>query len=559
MNQDNLTGSYGKSKEALLPNPETYLHIIFGSRTGNSKAAAELAHAYSGHLGLENQLHNMQTMVLEDLTYMKNMLIIVSTHGEGDPPAVAENFYNYLHNSKLRLMDKSQFSVLALGDSSYIDYCKTGHDVRNRLLQLGSNEIAPLVECDIDYEENAKKWVRDAVEAFVKRLPAVNKKSDKEFAFEINKIDASDAQLYYAKVLDKKMLTAAGYQKRTLHLALSVENFKSNFQAGDSFGIYAHNSRLLVDKLLKALRFDGTTAVQTGKTTKLLKEALIQDVEITVVTPLILEKYAKATAQAALNKLLENEAETTSYCANHDVLDLVTDFPGSLSPQDFINLLRVLNPRLYSVANSPLVHPGEVHFTVGLMEYPLNERMHSGVCSTFFADRVDIGDSLPISLEANEKFRLPDDTTKPIVMIATGTGVAPFRAFLQARDHQQAKGNNWLFFGDRHADSDFLYREEFEHYFKSGLLTRLNTVFSRDTPEKKYVQQLLLENSKELFEWIQDREAVVYLCGNKRTMGKDVKQTLEQIVEKEAGFSADETAAYMEQLKQQKRLQMDLY
>ncbi|MBZ0244125.1 MAG: flavodoxin domain-containing protein, partial [Bacteroidales bacterium] len=548
-----------ESKAALLPDPETSLHIIFGSRTGNSKAAAELAYAYSGHLGLENQLHNMQNMALEDLAFMKNMLIVVSTHGEGDPPAVAESFYNYLHDPELRLMDKSHFSVLALGDSSYIDYCKTGHDIRNRLLQLGSNEISPLVECDIDYEENAKQWVRDAVEAFVKWLPAVNKKSDKEFAFEINKIDASDAQLYYARLLDKKMLTAAGYQKRTLHLALSVENFKSSFQPGDSFGIYAHNSRLLVDKLLKKLRFDGTTAVQSGKTTKLLKEALIQDVEITLVTPLVVEKYARATSHAALGKLLQNEAALTSYCANHDMLDLVTDFPGKLRPQDFIDLLRVLKPRLYSVANSPLAYPGEVHFTVGLMEYPLNERLHSGVCSTFIADRVDVGDSIPISLEANEKFRLPDDNNRPIIMIATGTGVAPFRAFLQTRDHQKAKGSNWLFFGDRHADSDFLYREEFEHYFKSGLLTRLSTVFSRDTPEKKYVQQLLLENSKELFEWIQDREAVVYLCGNKRTMGKDVKQTLEQIVEKEADLSSAEAAAYIEQLKQQNRLQMDLY
>lgn len=535
------------------------LHVIYGSRTGNSMAAATLAWEYAKHLGIRSFLHNMKTIDVDQIRTMKNVLIAVSTHGEGDPPAVAERFYDYMHSDNAPSMVNSRFSILALGDSSYNDYCKTGHDFRDRLLKLGGKEISPLEECDIDYEENAKKWVRGAVGAFAGILSKMEVGNDREFAFGINKIEAQHSKVFYAKVTDMQMLTHPDYEKRTMHLVLSMEKFGTHFQPGDSFGIYAQNSRLLVDLLLKKLHFDGTHAVKVDQKIKLLKEALINDFELTVITPLIVMKYAEFSDDETLTKLLNDKKSLERYCETHDVLDLVSDFPADINPERFTGILRRLNPRLYSVANSLLVYPDEVHFTVGLMEYDLKSRRHSGVCSTLLSDRVEKGATIPVFLEPNEKFRIPDDDLQPIIMIATGTGIAPFRGFLQERDHKNAKGENWLFFGDRFAKSDFLYRDEMLQCHKKGLLTRLNTAFSRDQEQKVYVQHKMLDNSREIFSWIHHKRAVVYICGNKRTMGKAVKKTLEKIIRTEGNLSADQTKDYIHNLKTERRFQTDLY
>jgi sulfite reductase (NADPH) flavoprotein alpha-component len=538
---------------------QTFLHVICGSRTGNSLAAGRLAHEYANHLGIKSQLHDMKTIDPDQVAHIRNMLIAVSTHGEGDPPAVVEDFYNFMHSPDAPSMKGTRFSVLALGDSSYKDYCKTGHDFRKRLLELGSEEISPLVECDIDYEENAMNWVREAVASFENILPKTGIINEKEFAFEINKIETGSDGVYYAEVKDIQLLTSPDFLKRTFHLVLSVEKFASSFFPGDSFGIYAHNSRLLVDKLLKNLRFDGTHALIDGKSRKLLKEALISDYEITVITPVVVEKYAELIQSNELTAFISDKSMLGLYCETSDVLDLVTDFPSEISPEDFVSILRKLNPRLYSVANSPQVFPDEVHFTVGLMEYDLKNRRHSGVCTTYFSDRINIGDTIPVFLEANENFRITDEDSKPVIMIATGTGIAPFRGFLQYRDHKKATGDNWLFFGDRHAESDFLYQNELEDYLEKGILTRLNTAFSRDQAEKIYVQHQMLENSKELFHWINDRNAEIYLCGNKRTMGKDVRETLALIVANQGRLSPAKADEYLQNLRTEKRLKTDLY
>lgn len=544
---------------ATVENSEAALHIIYGSRTGNSMAAAKLAYEFAIHLGIRSHLHDMRTIDPATIGSMKSILLAVSTHGEGDPPAVAEDFYNFLHSPEAPAMQGTGFSILALGDSSYKDYCKTGRDFRLRLLELGSEEVSPLIECDIDYEENAKSWVRQAVIAFEARLPKTLKPGEKDFAFEINKPETDDDKLFYAKVADMKMLTQPGFEKRTMHMVLSMDKFGASFQPGDSFGVYAQNSRLLVDKLLRTLGFDGTHAVEVGNKSKLLKEALIHDFEITLITPLVVEKYAEITQITQLREFIKDASRLERYCFVCDVLDMVTDFPAQITPGDFTGILRKLAPRLYSVANSPLVYPGEVHFTIGLMEYSVKDRRHTGVCSTYFADRVEVGDSVPVYLEPNEKFRIPDDNARPMIMIATGTGIAPFRGFLQQREYSEATGENWLFFGDRHAETDFLYKNEFEEFRKKGVLSKLNTAFSRDQKDKIYVQHHMLEHSKELFDWIHNRDAVVYICGNKRTMGRDVKATLEKIIASEGKMSAAQTNAYIQKLRTEKRLQTDLY
>lgn len=548
-----------KKQENKTTESETTLHVIYGSRTGNSQSAAILAYDYARHLGIATEIHDMNTMNPASIATMKNILVAVSTHGEGDPPAVAENFYHYIHSDKAQLPAETKFSVLALGDSSYKDFCKTGHDIRNRLLELGASEISPLVECDIDYEENAKKWVQQAVEAFEAIVPKTIPQSKKEFAFEINRVDSENDNIFYAEVKEIKRLTDARFPKRTLHMVLSMEKFAEDYQPGDSFGIYVHNSRLLVDKLLKQLKFDGSTTVETAKGPRLLKEALVENYEITVVTPLLVEKYAKIASNNNLISLISDKALLHSYCETSDVLDLVTDFPGPITPQELIDLLRPLNPRLYSVANAPEVFPHEAHFTIGLIEYTQKGRHHTGVCSTYLSDRIDEGDAIPVFLEKNEKFRLTEDDSRPIIMIATSTGIAPFRGFLQQRLNRKATGENWLFFGDRHAQSDFLYKDELEEFQKAGILTRLDTAFSRDQEHKIYVQHRMKQHKKDLFRWIDKKKAIVYVCGNKRTMGQSVKDALEDIIASEGHLSKDQTLDYIQKMKDEKRLLMDLY
>lgn len=538
---------------------DSTLYVIYGSRTGNSKTSATLAYEYATYLGMEACLLDMKTFKTESLKNMKNILIAVSTHGEGDPPAVAEDFYRFLHSSDAPVMAGVNFGILALGDSSYKDYCKTGRDFQKRLLELGAREIIPLVECDIDYEENAKKWVAAAVSTFEKILPKLKKKQQKEFAFELNKSESEHGNVYYAKVLEKKLLTSEKYQKRTFHFSLSMDNFNTPFHPGDTFGVYSANSRLLVDKLLKKLKFDGTHTVNTESSPKLLKDLLLHEYEITLVTPVVLKKYAEVSGNRELSGLISDGEKMNLFCEMHDVLDLVTLFPAEVTPETFLSCLRKLSPRYYSVASSPLVFPNALHFTAGIIDYKLNERQHKGVCSVFLDDRIEVGDSIPISYEPDEKFRLPQDSSVPIIMIATGTGIAPSRAFLQEREYKRAKGENWLFFGDRYSKSDFLYEDEMNYYHKSGLLTKIDLAFSRDQQEKRYVQHLMQESSKEFFNWIDSRNAVVYLCGNKRTMGKDVKSTIKSIIAKEGKMSAEKATEYYELLIKTRRLLSDLY
>ncbi|MBN1985965.1 MAG: flavodoxin domain-containing protein [Prolixibacteraceae bacterium] len=541
------------------PLPVQTLHILFGSRTGNSESAARLAWEYAKHLGIKTELLDMKSVHPAKVRQFKNLLIAVSTHGEGDPPAVVENFYNYVHSREMPLMKGVKFSVLALGDSSYKDYCKTGHDFRKQLLKLGAKEISPLVECDIDYEENARKWVYNAVSAFQKILHPEKLNGKKEFVFKMNKRTSKHSNVHYAEILEKKLLTPEKSEKAVYHFSLSVKNLNTPFHPGDSFGIYASNSRPLVDKLLQALGWKGAMPVQINGKTRLLKEVLLNDVEITLVTPLVVKKYAELSGNKALQKLTGNKTELEQFCQGHDITDMVTLFPGELGPEAFLSTLRKLSPRLYSVASSPLVSPGELHLTAGIIDYTLNQRQHRGVCSVFLNDRTKVGDSIPLFYEPNTRFRLPEDGRIPVIMIATGTGIAPFRAFLQERQHCRAKGKNWLFFGDRHAASHFLYGDEIQQFHRSGVLTKMNLAFSRDQKEKKYVQHLLLENSREIFEWIDQGNAVVYLCGNKRTIGKEAKAAFKTIISKEGDFTPAETENYWQQMKSKGRFLADVY
>ncbi|MGZ2369448.1 diflavin oxidoreductase [Ancylomarina sp. YFZ004] len=535
------------------------LYIIYGSRTGNSRSIAEMTQRYAKHVGLESCLLEMKAMDFEIINKLKYALLIVSTHGEGDPPAVAMDFYNYMHKEDRENLSGLKFAMLALGDSSYKDYCKTGKDFEIRLLQLGATKLIPLRECDVDFEETARKWIENTVGIFCLEISGkeINKQEDFSFDFYADALSVNGD--FQVEVKEKRNLCSSESTKRTLHFVLSSGNVEKEYLPGDSIAVRCSNSRLYVDRLLKELKFDGTHPIRNKERLSLLKQVLINDYELSLITPVVLKKYAELVDVEALNVIVENKTKMDDYCTQHDILDMISDFSADYSPENFLSVLRKLKPRLYSVASSSKAHPKELHLTMGVMEYTLKDRSRIGITSSYLSDRTEVGERLTIHLENNDSFRLPKDGNTPIILIGSGTGIAAYRSFLQDREASDAKGDIWLIFGERNSESDFLYREELLDYKNRGLLTRLDTAFSRDQEEKIYVQDKIREHADDIYEWLINRGASIYICGNKRTMAVGVRNALMNLFYSEGKMNQPEARDLIKKLKSEKRWQEDVY
>jgi sulfite reductase (NADPH) flavoprotein alpha-component len=368
---------------------------------------------------------------------------------------------------------------------------------------------------------------------------------------------------FQAKVHKNVNLNEAGSNKETRHIELSLKSSGLSYVPGDTLGIIPQNDPELVASLLEEMEWDDETLVTINKEgdTLPLKEALTTHFEITLLTKKILQKAVELTKNEELRKLMlvENANQLKEYTSGRDLLDMLRDFgPWNTSAEKFVSLLRKLTPRLYSIASSIAANPEEVHLTIGVVRYTAHGRERKGVCSVLVAERLQEGDTLPVFIQPNKHFYLPDSGDKDIIMVGPGTGIAPFRSFLQERAVTEATGRSWLFFGDQHAASDFLYQDELEQYQKDGVLTRLETAFSRDTEQKVYVQHRMLENSKELFEWLENG-AYFYVCGDKQYMAKDVHNSLISVIEKEGAMTLEEAEAYLNEMREQGRYQRDVY
>ncbi|WP_439185473.1 diflavin oxidoreductase [Carboxylicivirga taeanensis] len=532
------------------------LYILFGSRTGNSKSVAVLAHEYAKSLGYASELKDMQEMDFQDLQQIEHLLLIVSTHGEGEPPVQAESFYSFIHSSDMKELN-CRYAVLGLGDSSYRYFCQTGEDIDKRLSELGGQRVMSHVKCDIDFEETAKSWVLDVFDTLKGELSPVHPPQKEGFVFDL-KLGNDTNSAYKAELLSKTLLTAENSSKKVLHVSLSLKNSGLDYEPGDALGVYGVNSRSLVDRLLGALGFDKAYPVQVKEQTRLLKELLIHDYELTMLTPLVVRNYAEIVNNPVLNKLITNSAQLEAYTAERDVLDLVSDYPGNISVEQLLGVLRKLSQRLYSVASSRLVAGEKADITVKIIENQHNQRVHEGVCSSYLWNRLDVGDRVPVSLETIAKFRLPEDDNTPIIMVAAGTGIAPFRGFLQERSARQAKGKNWLFFGERNSKSDYLYKEDLAEFVNTGILTRLNTAFSRDQEEKVYVSHLLEQQAKELMDWL-NNGAIIYVCGSKDKLAVSVRNSLIKLFGTCLQLNEEQATRYLDELKSKRLYQEEVY
>ena len=535
--------------------------ILYGSQTGNCQGLAEKLSKSLQSENFQATFTSMNDFKPNALKKIENLLLIVSTHGEGDPPDTALPFYEFLHSKRAPKLENLQYSVLALGDSSYDLFCHTGRKFDDRLLELGAKQLTPRIDLDLDFDEGAEEW-------FTKVLLELNDLQGSSSVPGILQDSSNSEESEYsrtnpfkAEVLENINLNGRGSNKETRHVELSLEGSNLQFEPGDSLGVYPKNDETLVDTLITELGWDADDLVAVNKQggVQPLREALISNFEITVLTKPLLRKAAELATNPALKELLATEQELKDYFYGRDLLDLVRDYaPWDVPAREFVAILRKMPARLYSIASSTQANPDEVHLTIGTVRYDSHGRERVGVCSNEFSLFAEPGEHLPVYVQSNENFRLPASPDTPIIMIGPGTGIAPFRSFMEEREEVGADGKSWLFFGEQHFVTDFLYQTEWKSWLKDGILTQMDVAFSRDTDEKVYVQHRMLEKGEELFKWLQEG-AVVYVCGDERHMATDVHNTLETILQKEGGLNAEEAADYLADMQQQKRYQRDVY
>ncbi|MCS3903212.1 sulfite reductase (NADPH) flavoprotein alpha-component [Methylohalomonas lacus] len=536
------------------------LTVLYGSETGNSEEVARQLGERATAQGFAVQIADMAEYKHNRLRQEKHLLAIVSTHGEGDPPEPAQEFFEFLSSKKAPRLDGLQFSVLALGDASYEHYCQAGKDLDSRLEALGGQRLQPRVDCDVDYDDPAENWINGALETLGEvsgePAPAATEAAGTPSVLYTRK------NPYPAAVLENIVLSGRGSAKEVRHVELSLADSGLKWEPGDALGIVPVNDPELVDALLAALAFDAETPVTSPRDEQVpLRQALLNDCELTTLTRPLIEQHAELAATDELKTLLGDDQREAlkQYMYGHQLIDLVRDYPpAKASAQDFVSILRRLPPRLYSIASSWRANPDEVHLTVDTVRFEVNGEYRHGVTSTLLADRLAEDDTVSVYIDHNKNFKLPTDPDTPIIMIGPGTGVAPFRAFLQEREEAGASGRNWLFFGDQHFRCDFLYQTEWLRWRRAGLLNRIDVAFSRDQADKIYVQHRLREQARDVYDWI-EAGAHVYVCGDAERMAPDVHQALVDIISEQGGLESTQAEGYLKQLQKNRRYQRDVY
>lgn len=538
---------------------ESAVTILFGSQSGNGEGLARRTASQLAARGVPARVLDMLDCRKGDLEQARELLVIISTHGDGDPPERAVPLFELLGGRRAPRLAGVRYAVLALGDRSYEQFCAAGQKLDAQLEKLGAERLRPRVDCDVEFETPATEWM-DAIGTLLAQSRATSPVAQVTVA----PASATVVQAWTRKhpfeatVLANQGLTVKGSTKEVRHIELALEGSGIQYEPGDALGIVPCNAPARVDALIDALGFDPDAAVQAGEHPADLRTALTRHFEIGTVSVAFLKRYAEATGHEALQRLAADRKQLGSFIRGRDVQDVVAEFPpAGLDAAAFAPLLSPLAPRLYSIASSHRATPDEVHLTVGVVRHQAQGRERVGVVSGAIAALGEAA-QLPVYLHRNEGFRLPADPATPIVMIGAGTGVAPYRGFLAEREAVGATGRNWLLFGDRSFESDFLYQAEWLAWRRSGLLSRIDVAFSRDQPQKVYVQHRLREQGAQVWRWLQEG-AHLYLCGDASRMAVDVEQALLEVFTRHGGHDGDGATEYLRQLQRERRYQKDVY
>ncbi|AIL47019.1 diflavin oxidoreductase [Elizabethkingia anophelis] len=510
--------------------------LVYGTETGNSKKLATELAGVAKKKGIQVKLGDLSQYKPKDLAKEEYLFVVISTQGEGEPPILAKKFYDYIHENELNLSN-IKFGVLALGDSTYPQFCKTGEDVDIRFEVLGAERVIPLKRCDIDYEEDAHRWLDHIFEVVQNKEAGTSQATPAKAS--------SGRKKYQGKVSAIINLNDITSDKETYHIEIETEE-PIAYRPGDALGVIPFNPKSVVEEIIGLTGIDPGKQIQTTRVTASVEELLHQHLNISYLLKTTVAQYAQITGQDIPETRLS-------------LLDLLRIYPVKNAEEfeDIIKVLTVQAPRLYSVSSSPEAHgDSEIHITVAKSEFFINDKKQNGLCSGFLSEFEEDG-TVEFYIQEAKHFKLPE-TAKDVIMIGPGTGIAPFRSFLWERDATGAEGRNWLFFGDRNFVSDFLYQSEFQDFLKTGTLTNLDLAFSRDTAEKVYVQHRLHQKSSEVFQWLEGG-ASVYVCGAKEPMSKDVEETLLHIIQHEGKRNEDEAKNYLEELELSGRYAKDVY
>ena len=539
------------------------LTILYGSQTGNSKGVATKLKEQAESRGLAVKLVSMADYKPTALKKEKFLTVVVSTYGEGEPPEDAETLHEFLATKKAPKLDGVKIAVIGLGDSSYEFFCQTAKDFEERLTKLGAETIYQRADLDVDYDDEAATWITGALDAFEPDLKAQQDAGGQVVAMPFGAPTAAASQYtkqnpFAAELSTVQKITGRDSTKDVRHVEISLEGSDITYTPGDSLGVYFLNDEALVDEVLEQTQIDAASKVKIADEELTIRDALIEKLELTQSYPGFVEKYAVATGTPELLKLVEDKAAMREYIEPRQIFDVIRQNPAQVEAQTLVDCLRKLQARLYSIASSQAEVEDEVHLTVGLVEFDAFGSEHLGGCSGYLARRAEEGCKVKVFSEHNDNFRLPSNDDTPVIMVGPGTGIAPFRAFLQERDAREAEGKNWLFFGNPHFTQDFLYQVEIQGYLKSGLLNKVDVAFSRDQADKVYVQDKLRQNSKDVYEWL-EAGAHFYICGDANRMAKDVHQALIDIIKENSGKNDEDAEQYLKDLRSANRYQKDVY
>lgn len=532
------------------------LHILYGSQTGNSESLANDAAAQAKSHGLLAVVKSMDEVNIGQLAEMPYLLIITSTYGEGAMPDNAEMLWQAANSEAAPKLDNVSYSVLALGDTSYDLFCQAGIDWDRRLAELGATRVFDRVDCDVDFENLAENWLSQVIPLLAEGAETIAIVGSETHAA---KAAYTRKNPFPAKLQVNRIITALDSSKETRHYEISIAGSGLHYEAGDALCVIPSNCPDLVASILKAVNCSGEEDEPVNGELMKLSDALLNRFEIKLPSKEFIEEIANRSGDQELNSLLSDKEKLAAYLWGRDILDLLLQFPGvEFSAAEFLRLLKPLQHRAYSISSSGKKHPDSVHLTVASVRYDAHGRRHKGVCSTYLADLAGIDGTVKVFFTPNHSFRVPNDDNLPMIMVGPGTGIAPFRAFLQEREFRLASGKNWLFFGDRNAATDYIYREEIEAMQASGLLTRLDLAFSRDQAEKIYVQDRMKEHGAEIYAWL-EQGAYFFVCGDAYRMAKDVDQALHDVIRTHGNKSLLEAVDYVNQLKKEKRYVRDVY
>ena len=525
--------------EPVTVNPAVNkITIVYGTETGNSKRLATEFASKAKQNNIHAKVVGMDQYRLTDLPKEEYLLAIVSTHGEGEPPIAAKKFYDHIHQNGFKL-EKLKYSVLALGDTSYPLFCKTGEEVDEQFNKLGGIRIAPIQKCDVEYEEEANNWFSNILKGLADAAPATSFVAA-PLPAGVKKIGK---QIYTGTVLTKINLNDRGSNKETWHIEIAAEGLQ--YQCGDSIGIIPENPTTVVEEIIAVAKVDGTKKVIFKNEEVTIYDLLKYKINIIYLTERLVKQYAEITGE---------DIPATKM----DLLDLLKIYPVKDAAQfeTIVSKMNVISPRLYTIASSPAAHEGEVHILAVKDEYVINDEKRFGLCTDYLSG-LQIDATQKFFVQTNKRFRLPAED-KDIIMVGPGTGIAAFRSFLAERDATGATGKNWLFFGEQHFASDFLYQTEIQNWYETGVLTKVNLAFSRDQHFKLYVQHKMLKHASELYEWI-NGGASFFICGKKDPMSVDVENTLLEIIQQQGNKTLEEAKKYLELMEEEGRYEKDVY